>query len=101
MSSPRAAPRGRIHYRTCNLCEALCGIAVEVEDGQVRSIRGDEDDPFSRGHLCPKAVALKDVHEDPDRLRRPLLRQGTGWREASWEEALETAATGLHGVQDR
>ena len=58
------------------------------EAGRIASIRGDEDDPFSLGHVCPKAVALKDVHEDEDRLRRPLRRTATGFEEVSWDEAL-------------
>ena len=60
-----------------------------------RSIRGDEDDPFSRGHICPKAVALKDLHDDPDRLRRPLRRAGASWEEVAWDEALDEAAERL------
>jgi anaerobic selenocysteine-containing dehydrogenase len=87
------------HFRTCNLCEAMCGIAIQVEDGRVASIRGDAEDPFSRGHICPKAVALQDVHEDPDRLRRPLRRRGGDWEEVSWDEALAEAAERLVGVQ--
>ncbi len=89
----------RTHFRTCHLCEAMCGIVIEVEDERILSIRGDKDDPFSRGHICPKAVALKDVHEDPDRLRRPLRRTATGWAEVSWDEALEEAAERLSAIQ--
>jgi anaerobic selenocysteine-containing dehydrogenase len=77
----------------------MCGITVETQGDRVASIRGDADDPFSRGHLCPKAVALKDVHEDPDRLRRPLRRTEAGWREIPWDEALAEAARGLHRAQ--
>lgn len=87
------------HFRTCNLCEAMCGIAIQVESGRITSIRGDADDPFSRGHICPKAVALQDVHEDPDRLRRPLRRRGRDWEEVSWDEALAEAAERLVGIQ--
>jgi anaerobic selenocysteine-containing dehydrogenase len=87
------------HYRTCNLCEAMCGIAIQVEGGRIVSIRGDADDPFSRGHICPKAVALQDVHEDPDRLRRPLRRRGRDWEEISWDEALAEASERLAAVQ--
>lgn len=75
------------HYRACNLCEAICGLAIEHEGGQVKSIRGDKDDLFSRGHLCPKALALGDVHHDPDRLRAPLKREGGKFVEVGWEEA--------------
>jgi len=89
----------RTHFRTCSLCEAMCGLAVEVEGDQILSIRGDEDDVFSRGHICPKAVALKDLHEDPDRLRRPLRRRGSDWEEIGWDAALDLAAERLLEVQ--
>ncbi|MEZ4315158.1 MAG: molybdopterin oxidoreductase family protein [Polyangiaceae bacterium] len=88
-------------FATCTLCEAICGIAVETSGERVTSIRGDAEDPFSRGHICPKAAALKDLHEDPDRLRRPMIREGTTFREASWDEALDRAASGLRDVQSR
>ena len=86
----------RTHFRACHLCEAMCGIAIEVDDaGHIASIRGDKDDPFSAGHICPKAVALLDVHEDPDRLRRPLRRTASGWEEVTFEEALRETAERL------
>jgi anaerobic selenocysteine-containing dehydrogenase len=84
-----------IHIATCPLCEATCGILVDVEDGQVRSVRGDPDDPFSRGYICPKAAALADLHHDPDRIRTPLIREGSRWREVSWDDALDRAADGF------
>jgi anaerobic selenocysteine-containing dehydrogenase len=90
-----------LHHRTCNLCEAMCGLEIELEDQSIVAIRGDEADPFSRGHICPKAVALQDVYRDPDRLRRPVRRTETGWREISWDEAFELTARGLGGVRDR
>ncbi len=74
-------------YRTCPLCEATCGLEIEVADGKVESIRGDEADVFSKGFICPKSTALKSLHEDPDRVRTPLIRTESGFREASWEEA--------------
>lgn len=79
----------------------MCGLAIDVEDGAVGAIRGDGDDPFSRGHVCPKALALKDIHEDPDRLRRPLLREGDRHRELGWDEALDLAAERLREVAAR
>lgn len=82
----------QIHYRACHLCEAACGIAVEHADGRVLTIRGDRDDPFSRGYICPKAMGLKDVHEDPDRIRRPLRRRGNDFEEVSWEVAFDEVA---------
>src|SRR3712207_1910820 len=87
------------HFRTCNLCEAMCGLRIETSGGRVTSIRGDEEDPFSKGHICPKAVALQDLHEDPDRLRQPVRRTATGWQPISWEEALDETARRLHAVQ--
>src|SRR5918992_195297 len=78
----------RTAFRTCPFCEATCGLAVTVTGDRVLKVRGDADDVFSHGFLCPKGVALKDLHEDPDRLRTPLLRDADGeLRPASWEEA--------------
>ena len=87
------------HYRTCHLCEAMCGVAIEVQNGHITSIKGDEDDPLSRGHICPKAVALQDLHEDPDRLKKPVRRTDTGWQEMEWDEAFELVADRLHRVR--
>jgi anaerobic selenocysteine-containing dehydrogenase len=78
------------HFRICPLCEAACGLRIETEGTQVVRIRGAEDDPFSRGYLCPKAIALKDLHEDPDRIRQPLIKRDGVFKAASWQEALET-----------
>ena len=91
--TPRAA--------TCPLCEAMCGVLVEVDGRRIRVVRGDRDDPFSRGYICPKAAALADLHNDPERIRTPLIRTGSDWREASWEEALDRAADGLSSVRRR
>ena len=90
------------HYRTCSLCEAMCGIVVEHRDGEVLSIKPNRDDVLSHGHICPKAVALKDVHEDPDRLRRPVRRTpGGGWEEISWAAAFDEVAQRLADVRVR
>ena len=67
------------HHRACHLCEAICGLTIETapdEQGgvQILSIKGDAQDSFSRGHICPKAVALQDIQNDPDRLRQPMRR---------------------------
>jgi anaerobic selenocysteine-containing dehydrogenase len=99
-----ATPQSTVHYRSCNLCEAICGLEIRVEDGQITSIRGDQDDPFSRGHICPKAVALQDVHQDPDRLKRPLRRVpgadgGDRWEEIGWDAAFDLAASRLEAVR--
>lgn len=89
------------HFRTCTLCEAMCGIVVETAGTRILAIRGDSDDAFSRGHICPKAVALKDLQEDADRLRRPLLRVGSEWREIGWREAFARAESALRSIQRR
>ncbi len=88
------------HYRTCPLCEAMCGLEIEVENGEVLSIRGDAQDPLSKGHICPKGAALAHVHEDPDRLRYPLRRQRRGeFERVSWEEAFAEIGRRLHEIQ--
>ncbi|GGC70240.1 molybdopterin oxidoreductase family protein [Marinobacter halophilus] len=88
-----------IHYRTCHLCEAMCGVAIEVQKGKIASIKGDEQDPLSQGHICPKAVALQDLHEDPERLRKPVRKTADGWQEMSWDEAFDLVASRLHQVR--
>jgi len=87
------------HYRACNLCEAICGLAIEVRGGEIESIRGDREDPFSRGHICPKAVALQDIHNDPDRLRRPMRRNGGEWTEIGWGGAFDEVVARIRKVQ--
>ncbi len=76
-----------IHHRTCHICEANCGVLVEVEGRQILSIKGDPGNPLSRGHICPKATALEDLQNDPDRLRKPQKRVGEEWHAISWEQA--------------
>lgn len=88
-------------YRACPLCEATCGIVVETTADRVLSIRGDGEDPFSGGYICPKAYGLKDLQEDPDRLRSPLRRTASGWQEISWADAFSEAAENLLRVRNR
>lgn len=76
-----------VHYRTCPLCEATCGLEITMEGAQVVRIRGDRDDVFSHGFICPKGSTLKQFHEDPDRLRAPLVKRDGVHVEVSWEEA--------------
>ena len=85
----------RRHYRICPLCEACCGLEVQTRGEQVVAIRGAAYDVFSHGYLCPKGVALKDLHEDPDRLRRPLVKRDGVFVETSWAEAFEEIARRL------
>lgn len=91
-----------IAHRTCPLCEAVCGLRVTLDDaGRVTDVRGDADDPFSRGFICPKGASLGALDEDPDRLRAPLVREGGEWREVTWPEAFAAVERGLTEVIDR
>ncbi len=90
-----------VHYRACNLCEAICGIEIKHDADKILSITGDKNDPFSRGHICPKALALKDIYEDKNRLRRPVKRIGKEWQEISWDEAFDEIARRIGEIQAR
>ena len=59
----------KVHYRTCNLCEAMCGLEITYKEKEIISIVGDKKDPLSKGYICPKSLALKDLYEDPDRVK--------------------------------
>ena len=72
-------------FRACDLCEAICGLEFQFEGERMVAIRGDAEDPFSAGHVCPKGNAILDLEADPDRLRRPQLREGERWREIGWD----------------
>ena len=87
------------HHRACNLCEAICGIVVQVENGHVMSISGDKNDPLSKGHICPKAYALKDIYEDADRLKLPMKRTPEGWKTISWDAAFTETVARLKEIQ--
>ncbi len=95
MSEPATEPAERIHFGACNLCEAICGLEFKVRGTEILQIKGDAADPLSRGHICPKAVALKDIYEDPDRLRKPMQRIGDQWQEIEWDAAFDLVATKL------
>jgi anaerobic selenocysteine-containing dehydrogenase len=75
------------HLYTCPLCEAMCGLEIQVSGGRVASIRGNPDDVWSRGHLCPKGTSLGAIHEDPDRVRVPMIKVDGQWQEVSWDAA--------------
>ncbi len=87
------------HYRTCNLCEAMCGIEVHHQGDKITTIKGDADDPFSEGHICPKATALEDVYHDKNRLKHPIKRTENGWEEISWEQAFDEITDNLLRIQ--
>lgn len=89
------------HHRTCNICEAMCGLVIEHNGEDVLSIRADADDPLSRGHICPKAVALQDFRTDPDRVAAPLRKTANGgWEEIGYDEAIAYAAERIRAVQE-
>jgi len=92
--------RRTVHH-VCPFCEATCGLSLEVEDETIVSVRGDPHDPFSRGFICPKAYGLKELHHDPERLRRPVRRTAGGWTEITWDEAYAEVASALTSVRAR
>ncbi|MGB6181782.1 MAG: molybdopterin-dependent oxidoreductase [Rhodococcus sp. (in: high G+C Gram-positive bacteria)] len=86
---------------SCALCEAMCGLTFTVRGDDVTSTRGDRDDPLSRGHVCPKALAVADLHNDGDRLRRPVRRIDGGWVEVEWDEAYRIVTDALVRTRER
>ncbi len=85
-------------FRTCPLCEAGCGLEISLRGEEVTRIRGDRNDVFSHGYICPKGSSLKALHEDPDRLRTPLVRRCGRLEAAGWDEAFAVAERGLGAV---
>lgn len=79
----------------------MCGVEITVENNTVTSIKGDKKDPLSHGHLCPKAYGLKDIYEDPDRLKKPLKRTENGWVEISWEAAYAEVVANIQSIQTK
>ena len=89
-------------FRTCTLCEAMCGLAFEVDGERIVDVRPDEDDVFSRGYICPKGTAIADIHNDPDRLREPVRRTASGTFEPiGWDEAFDLVAENLNRIRAR
>ncbi|NOY47391.1 MAG: molybdopterin-dependent oxidoreductase [Chlorobi bacterium] len=89
------------HYRTCNLCEAMCGLEITYQDKSIISIKGDKKDALSKGHICPKAVALQDLYHDKDRLKTPIKRTENGWVDISWEDAFDEVAAHIKSIQKK
>lgn len=95
-----ASARGRSAcFRACPLCEAICGLELQFDAGQLVAIRGDDADPFSRGHICPKGNAILDLESDPDRLRQPMLRVGDDWHPIAWDAAFALVGERLAAAQ--
>ena len=88
--------------RSCPICEACCGLELKVDLRQkkILSVRGDENDPRSKGYVCPKATAVKGLYEDPERLTRPLRKTETGWEEISWDEAYRFAGERIAAIRE-
>ncbi|MBB2992114.1 anaerobic selenocysteine-containing dehydrogenase [Mycolicibacterium iranicum] len=81
--------------RICPFCEATCGLTLTIDDGRVTGARGDRDDVFSAGFLCPKGASFAELDNDPDRLRAPMVRRDGVLTEVTWDEAFAAAAEGL------
>ena len=86
--------------RICPLCEATCGLTVTIDDGRLTGARGDRDDVFSHGFICPKGASLAELDNDPDRLTHPLVRRDGVLTEATWDEAFTAVAQGLRRIVD-
>jgi anaerobic selenocysteine-containing dehydrogenase len=95
------AMRDGKHFRACNLCEAICGLEITVENGAITDLRGDQLDPLSHGHICPKGNALIDLYADPDRLKTPVRRVGDAWEPIEWDAAFDLVAEKLKDVVAR
>ncbi len=85
-------------FRTCPLCEATCGLAIEHDGQQVLKIRGDAEDVFSKGFICPKGAALGELNADPDRLNQPMIRRGEDWQEVDWDTAFAAVEAGINAA---
>ena len=89
----------RTAYRVCPLCEAGCGLEITVSDERIEKIGGNKHHPLSKGYCCPKGIALKDLHNDPDRLRHPVIKENGTFRKGTWEEALDLVASKLSKIR--
>jgi len=97
-----ASPGSETITRSCPICEACCGLRLEVDrtNKKILSVRGDDEDPRSRGYVCPKATAVKGLYEDPDRIKTPLRKTDQGWQEISWQEAYAYAGERLAAIRE-
>ncbi len=90
-----------VRHGICTFCDSVCGLRFEVDGRTILSVRGDREDRFSRGHVCPKGVAQRDLHHDPDRLQRPLIKRDGEWHGCDFDEAFEHVARRLAALQER
>src|SRR3954447_9881198 len=88
-------------YRTCPICEAVCGLELTLDEGRIVRVRGDREHVLSKGFLCAKGAAFGQLVHDPDRLRRPLRRDGTSWRETTWDDAFAVVDRNFRAIRDR
>lgn len=83
---------------TCPLCEATCGLHIDIEDGRIGRVRGNPDDAFSHGYICPKGASIGALHDDPDRLTTPMIKKDGRHVSATWDEAFALIAQRLPAV---
>ncbi len=89
------------HFRTCNLCESMCGLEIKYQNKDIIKITGDKNDVLSKGHICPKSQALADLYNDQDRLKSPIKKTANGWKDISWEEAFDEIAREIKRIQTK
>ncbi|WP_238431364.1 molybdopterin oxidoreductase family protein [Streptomyces cavernae] len=100
-TDPHTSGAAGTALRVCPLCEATCGLTLTIEGSRVTGARGDRDDVFSKGFICPKGASFGALDADPDRLRTPLVRKDGELREATWDEAFDAVAAGIRPVVER
>jgi anaerobic selenocysteine-containing dehydrogenase/NADPH-dependent glutamate synthase beta subunit-like oxidoreductase/NAD-dependent dihydropyrimidine dehydrogenase PreA subunit len=91
----------KTHLRNCTLCEAMCGIQIKYQGDKIISIAGDNEDPHSGGHICPKGYSLQDLHNDPDRLKTPIQKVNGQWLPISWDDALDRVSKEIVNIQSK
>jgi len=94
-------PESKKHYVTCPICEAECGLEITTRGNDIIAIRGDEKNTFSEGFTCPKSLAIKDLHNDPDRLKFPVKRTAKGWQQIGWQEAFDETEKRIKAIQQQ
>jgi formate dehydrogenase major subunit len=100
---PRTRSADRVAKSICPYCAVGCGQRVYVKDEKVIQIEGDPDSPISRGRLCPKGSASRQLHASPGRESRVKYRppHGTEWQELELDTAMDMIADRLVETRDR